>query len=218
LALTIASVKPQSYYKLQYLPYLLAGSIATIWRLAKIPDGLVNIPTVLVLISGLLMLRQIFLVVLSDIFAMKSWYYAAKHYRFRPANFPDQVVARYIASLINEKRIFVYGNRAWLYTLTNTQSPNKYYYDAGMFMMNFLTGKEFDQVISGLKARPPEVIVEWPNKPCRTNSFYNSLFVEEFEDFVNTHYVLREEFALLDEAWPYSSGSPILIWSLVQTK
>ncbi len=208
MALVVVSVKPQSYYRLQYLPYLL--TISTIFlfilpRESKFAD-LTRFSrrfTAILAFTVLLFVAQVLWITVDDLQAASRWYSTARFYQFRSNNFPDMQVANTIKDLAGDANIFVNGNRAWIYTLANKTSPTAYYYSTGMFARDYLSDTEFDATMGKLVTKPPFAIVYERGAPQQSQDFYNSVYISHFDQFVRSEYHICAQY-YFTQTWPYS--------------
>lgn len=212
--LAITGMKAQEYYKIQYLPYLfiLAG-VVVLFLTERYPKKPSTVLVITTFIAGLFAINSLFLIAQSDFSALRRWYGTASAYDFEPSNFPDQAIAQQVLSRTDDQTIYVYGNRAWIYLLTGTTSPNKYYYSSGMFLNGYLSESEFNNLIEELQTTPPSIIVYWASHPDASSNLYNCSYIERFEDFVSENYILDGEFSF-DAAWPYQLSQPVMIYVL----
>lgn len=196
--LALLSAKFQSFYRFQFLPYLLLLSLWGLYTYLKkaprvLPVSLIGIP--------LLFLTLVF----PDVVAYRTWYKTASYYQFDQTRFPDQLVSKEIIDLKPES-IFVYGNRAWIYTFSGQVSPVKYYYSAPIFLRNYLGEREFAAFLVGLSNHPPEVVIVWPNRERPDNFSYNPGNIEEFYEFLAAEYTPYKHIDV-KEAYPYNGGT-----------
>jgi len=212
--LTVLSIRPQNYYRIQYYPYLFIISFVVVLFIIETFPKHRSISATLSLVVSLLLMLPLFTIIKSDVSGIRNWYTTAKYYNFQVTDFPDQVIANQILQIPNSEKIFVYGNRAWIYVLTGAFSPNKYYYASSMFRKGYLSQNEFEMTLAELEATPPEVIVYWPNRPVISDA-YDSSYIDEFERFVQTNYDLNE-LITISSSWPYGFNEPIAIYILLQ--
>ncbi len=208
LILTVGSIKPQSYYRLQYLPYLLVVSTALLVALfdkVRIvdPGGDRRQITAVLVSIALVLIGQVIWMVIDDSRAISKWYSTAKFYRFDVARFPDMQVSNTIRNTTTEKEIFVNGNRAWIYVFANKTSPVKYYYSAGIFAKDYLSNQEFNSTMQELVKNPPPLIVYERGAPRQHQSFYNAAYIATLSYFVGSRYHVCDRFSFT-RTWPYS--------------
>jgi hypothetical protein len=173
--LALSTVRAESYYRLQYLPYLLvlstvslrflwAGKLWQRWHLAM---------WALFIVLFVFQIPKLFV---ADASFLQQWFDDARLYRFNPYNLPDFTLASKITSLCYEDdTIFVDGLRAWLYVFADKQSPTKYFYPAPMFFKGYQTDQSFEQVMSDLFSHPPAGIVYERGAPRPTDPIFEPL-------------------------------------------
>lgn len=214
LLLSFVTVDAKRYYKIQYLPYLTILSVVLVPYLITKHRPTTLARASVVLLAGALILIQLFSAARKDFYASLDWYVVAREHGFQISTLPDQVVAAEV-SRHAENTVFVYGNRSWIYLLSDTTSPNEYFYRGGLFIDGLLSEEDFETVLTSFERNPPQVIVFWTNRPELQDDEYNATYVNRFETWVNETYVLEKE-AQLDNTWPYTLREPILVYSLAR--
>lgn len=206
--LAMMAVKPQSFYKLQYLPYLLMIAVLVVaYIIENTREKLLFLKTVRVVIVLLVGIysANIFL---SDMLALKNWYSTAESYHYQIANYPDQVVAEKIKSIPGNKTLFVLGNRPWIYLWSGLTNPTQYYYTNGLFSDGYLSLAQFESFVAEFKSKLPDTIVIWSNYPAKQDDRYNWNFVEKMNGLVEQNYELYETVAFENwQVWPYQAFS-----------
>ncbi len=158
------SERPYTHYLLVFLPSfcLMAGYFILNTKLSKL--------------SGVFILSSFILILLNFKFYTKTLYYyqnfiafvtkneSVENYRnFFDSNTPrDYEIADYLLLHINSKdNIFVWGNNAEIYDLTNKLPPGKY--TVAYHITDYTNG--LNNTLEGLKKQNPKFIVIMPNVP-----------------------------------------------------
>lgn len=199
--LAFVTVRAESYYRLQYLPYLLVlSTVSLVFYWMDRPWGKLR-PAVWTLFI-MLFVFQVPKLLVADASFLRQWFHDARLYHFAPHTLPDFVVAAKINSLCNkDDTIFVDGLRAWLYVFSDKQSPTKYFYPAPLFFKGYQTSQSFEQIMADLVAHPPAVIVYERGAARPTDSIFDRDFVERFEHFVEAQYYECADIQV-QSAWP----------------
>lgn len=158
------------------------------------PENRTVYGSIIIIITFILLGSELFTMAISDAYAYRNFYKTGKHYYWDRKQFPDQVISNQIEELSNKRIIFVYGNRAWLYVFSNMISSNKYFYANSMFRKGYLSQEVFEEEISNMIEKPPELIVVWPNHPSMKDDFYDINYVMIFEEFLYRNYKLVRKY------------------------